>query len=72
MLCKERGITEQSVTDFDIDFEKKRPEGNVDEPGDAVDAPYRKEHFFATNIERLMSEQLGVNWQEYDSIVVNL
>ena len=71
-LCLKRGIKEREITDFDIEFEKNRPEGNTDEPGDAPDAPYRKEHFFATNIERLISEQLGVDWKTYDDTVNSL
>jgi hypothetical protein len=36
------------------------------EPGDHEHAPYRREHFFATNLERLLSAELGVDWFEYD------
>jgi hypothetical protein len=72
MLCRDRGISQESVDAFDKAYEAKRPEGDESEPGDSPDAPYRKEHFFATNMERLMSEQLGVNWQEYDSKVAGL
>ena len=35
-------------------------------PGDHPKAPYRAEHFFATNLERLFSSELGVDWFEYD------
>lgn len=64
-LCKDRGITEKQVDDFDMEFEKNRPEGDESEPGDHPDAPYRKEHFFATNIERLVGAELGVDWETY-------
>ena len=37
--------------------------------GDNVNAPYRKEHFFATNLERLFASELGVDWFEYDRYV---
>lgn len=67
LLCKKRGITTEQVDEFDKAFEASREEGNEDEPGDDPKAPYRKEHFFATNIEALMSAELGVNWQEYES-----
>ena len=67
LLCKKRGITTEAVDAFDKAFEAARAPGNEDEPGDDPKAPYRKEHFFATNIEALMSAELGVNWQEYEA-----
>ena len=66
LLCKDRGITTAEVDAFDKAFEKARAPGNEDEPGDDPKAPYRKEHFFATNIEALMSAEYGINWQEYE------
>ena len=72
MLCKDRGISQESVDAFDTEFEKNRKEGNTDEPGNDSAAPYRKEHFFATNVERLMAEQLGVDWDEYDKSINSL
>jgi hypothetical protein len=71
-LCKKRGISTESVDAFDIAYEKTRPEGDDSEPGDSPDAPYRKEHFFATNIERLMAEQMGVDWAEHDERILKL
>ena len=65
MLCKDRGITEEQVDEFDMEYEKNRPDGDESEPGDDPKAPYRKEHFFATNIERLMAAELGVDWEQY-------
>lgn len=65
-LCKKRGITEESITHFDIEFEKNREKGNDDEPGDDPRSPYKREHFFATTIERLVASELGVDWQEYE------
>lgn len=71
-LCQKRGISEAAITAFDMAFEAKRLVGNTDEPGDDPQAPYRREHFFATNIERLMAEQLGVDWREYEEAVNSL
>lgn len=68
-LCKDRGITEREVDEFDKAFEAKRKQGDDSEPGDAPDAPYRLEHFTATNIERLMAVELGVDWAEYEKAV---
>ncbi len=71
-LCKDRGITTEVVDSFDIEFEKSRQNGNTDEPGDDPDAPYRKEHFFATSIERLVAGELNVDWDIYDKVVSGL
>ena len=72
LLCKDRGITTAQVDAFDKAFEKKRKPGNEDEPGDDPKAPYRKEHFFATNIERLMAAELRVDWAKYDQEIMDL
>ena len=66
-LCKHRSVTEKSVDAFDIAFEKRRKLGNDDEPGDDPRAPYRREHFFATSVERLMAAELGVDWRKYEA-----
>ena len=71
-LTKRRGITEESITAFDEEFERNRPEGNVDEPGDDPQAPYQNEHCLATAIERMMAAALGVKWQEYDNAISEL
>lgn len=65
-LCRSRGITDDEVTQFDKLF------NGPDEPGDATDAPYRKEHFFATSIERLFAAELGVDWKEYEEALDSL
>ncbi len=65
LLVKERGINIQEIEAFDIAFEKRRKEADRGEPGDHKDAPYRKEHKFATKIERLLARELGVDWEDY-------
>ena len=73
MLARYRGIPEEQIGDFDMAFEKNREEGLVrGEPGDAPDAPYRREHFFATNLERLLAAELGVDWETYEADVDSL
>ncbi len=72
-ITKHRGIPEESITAFDVAFEKAREVGLVEgEPGDQPDAPYRREHVFATNIERLFAAELDVDWREYDTYVNSL
>lgn len=68
-LCLRRRIDQGAVDAFDVAFEAARQPGNTDEPGDHPDAPYRREHFFATSIERLMAAELGVDWAEYEKAV---
>jgi hypothetical protein len=68
-LCKIREIDETKVSNFDKEFRMKSLPG---EPGDSPLAPYRKEHFFATNVERMLATELNVDWQSYDSQVENL
>jgi hypothetical protein len=67
-LTRKRGIAEQDITIFDMVFEREREEGlhgEDDEPGYDMRAPYRKEHIFSENIERLIAQELGVDWNEY-------
>ena len=71
-LCCVRGIDEKKITAFDKRFENKRKKGNTDEPGDSPKAPYRKEHFFATNIERQIAHELGVDWTKYEQKINSL
>ena len=69
LLCERDGVLEENVTAFDIAFEKKRKPGNVDEPGDDVNAPYVRQHCIATAVERLLCAELGLAWDDYDSAV---
>jgi len=70
LLCKERGISQELVDKFDMEYEASRSEWDTtSEPGDAAGAPYRKEHFFATTVERLLAAELGVDWEKYEAEV---
>ena len=85
LLCKDRGISEEAVTAFDVEYEKYR-ERNIreaesvgdgaavrvietQEPGDHPAAPYHSEHIFANAIERRVAEELGVNLGEYERAI---
>jgi hypothetical protein len=73
MLTRYRGVPEEAISAFDVAFEEARERGAAHgEPGDAPDAPYRREHFFATNLERLLAAELGVDWAAYEHHVDNL
>lgn len=71
-LLRKRGVTQRQVDEFDNNFEANRPDGNIEEPGFDITAPYYKEHFFATGLEMLLAEKLNLNWQEYESTVNSL
>jgi hypothetical protein len=72
-LCKRRGISEpNAIKPFDEAYEAKRPEGDESEPGDSPDAPYHKEHVFATIIERQVADELELDWEEYSKAVMAL
>jgi len=71
-LCAMRGITQKSVDEFDISFEKNRQSGDDSEPGDSPFAPYKKEHFFSTTIEQLMASEMGVDWFQHCDRITNL
>ena len=72
-LCINRGISEELITKFDEEYEaSRRPDDLTSEPGDDSNAPYRREHFFATSIERLIAAELGVDWGEYEKAIYNL
>jgi hypothetical protein len=74
-LTQARHISEKKITKFDLKFEKERKEGKHPqdaEPGFDKKAPYKREHTFATKIEKLVAKELGVNWNEYDKKVMDL
>jgi hypothetical protein len=72
VLCQWAGITVKEVDEFDKAFEAARPDGNVDEPGDASDAPYRRQHCMATGVERILAALLHVNWRDYEDAIYAL
>lgn len=71
LVCKSRGITTEMVDAFDVAFaERGFPKEEWDgEPGDHPDCPCRKEHFFATTVERMLCVELGEDWAAYDAAV---
>jgi hypothetical protein len=72
-LARHRGIPETVISEFDVEFERMREKRlRSGEPGDHPESPYRKEHFFATNLERLLAGALDVDWLEYERCVDGL
>jgi hypothetical protein len=62
-LCKEAGIEEEAVSKWDIDNPA------LEEPGDHPDAPYHKEHMVATQVEKIVAEALGHDWNDHNDWV---
>lgn len=71
-LTEWNGIKEQDITDFDIEFEKQREEGNTDEPGFNSIAPYRREHTLATGVELIIASLANVDWNDYEKNINSL
>ena len=72
MRCKQLGIKEEDITNFDIKFEKKRKKGNTDEPGDDPASLYKRPHFQATNLERMVVDYMDEDFNKYNDTVNNL
>ena len=63
-LVEKRGISGKKITFFDITYEQSREALNPDcqdAPGNHKKCPYKKEHRFAENMERMMALELGVD-----------
>jgi hypothetical protein len=67
LICKDRGITQKMVDDFDFKWSDI-----LEEPGLSKKAPYYKEHKFATKVEMMTAKELKVNWEKYDKKVLSL
>lgn len=68
IMCKHNGVSQQSVDDFDQEYDKTHPtDCNA---GDDPAAPYKREHCLATAIERILCAELDVDWQSYDDELV--
>lgn len=62
MLCQDKGISQQSVDDFDIAYEKKRQADDYSEPGDDLKAPYHRQHQVATMMEKFICAEMDIDW----------
>jgi len=63
-LCRMNGIADREIVEFDTNFEKERRarlHSLEAEPGNDPRAPYRDEHGFATMIERMVAQKMGVS-----------
>jgi hypothetical protein len=74
-LCKKNGISDNEVVAFDVNFEAERRQNMHPveaEPGNDPRAPYRDEHDFATTIEMMVAQKLGVKWSAYEKTLLSL
>jgi hypothetical protein len=74
-LTEKRGVKEEEIKAFDEMFEEEKQSGlhiSDEEPGFDQRAPYMKEHIFATKIEKMMAEELGVDWKLYGDAITKL
>lgn len=69
LLCDANGFFQNTVDDFDMEYEKNRKPGDESEPGDDPKAPYHRQHCIATGVERILAAELGVNWKEYEDCI---
>ncbi len=76
MLCNFKGISEESVTDFDKSFEHMRNLFPIivgdKEPGDEDAAPYLHEHRMASRIENWLADSAGVDKEDYNNTINSL
>lgn len=74
ILCKAARITNESIDKFDKKFEEDRENGHHgdEEPGDDPDAPYYKQHQFASIVERMLCHELGIDWHTYEQAVLKV
>lgn len=64
-LCRFDGVSWLDIDEFDKNFEEKRDKSDTSEPGDQTDAPYKRQHQFAEQVERQVAKEMGVDWEEY-------
>jgi hypothetical protein len=68
-LLIKRGVNFKEIEEWENKFEQEKKEGKRPKKavaGEQKDCPYRKEHAFATKIEKMVAKYLKVNWGQYD------
>lgn len=62
-LCKDAGISEEDVSAFDL----SNPD--LPEPGEHPDAPYRRQHEVAIEVEKIVASALLRDWDDHEDWV---
>ena len=65
VLCKHNGVLQEQVDRYDAEYMKRSPETFMN-AGDSPQAPYAREHGFASSVERLMATEMDTNWSDYE------
>lgn len=65
-LLKKEGIREEIINEWDANHM------DAIDPALVKGSPYKEQHIFAENIERMVCQKLGLDWNEYDEHVMNL
>jgi hypothetical protein len=68
-LCQFAGITQETVDKFDKAHQEEQDEVEL---GDLSNAPYRRQHCFATAVERMLAAELNVVWNDYEEELLGL
>jgi hypothetical protein len=59
-LCRHDGVDEMDVSAWDL----CNPDAS--EPGELEDAPYFKQHAVATQVEKIVCEAMGIDWEDHN------
>lgn len=74
--CIQRGISQETVDQFDMAFETLRTQhpGIIDhvEPGSMPTAPYHASHELASLVEKQYVLGNGINWDVYEEVINHL
>ena len=60
LLVTEAGIKDDDIVNFDKSYT-----GDCEEPGDSKDAPYNRQHTIAKIVERIICNELNIDFQGY-------
>jgi hypothetical protein len=75
-LTEAKGIKEEQILKYDLEFENLRKAGKVgedDEPGEGKGSPYRREHILAEIVERMMLNHLDQKtFSEYTELITKV
>lgn len=66
IICYHTGISNDVIDRFDFQFEASRQPDDESEPGDSYKAPYYRAHQIATMVERLLADELSVDFNDYE------
>ncbi len=68
LLCLNDGVSQEAVDKFDANYAKIAQYIGL-EAGDSAQAPYARQHCYATSVERMLIAAMGLSWAEYDAAV---